>query len=99
MLRHARTAALRCRGCRPRSDSALTAEAEAELNARRKQVVKGYLDAQLGVERASLVRILGSHGAVCKGGAEQAHALMDALLAWKAAGPAPESSTGRESSA
>ena len=52
------------------------------------------MDAQLGVERASLVRILGSHGAVCKGGPEEAKKLLEALLAWKAEGAAAPESRG-----
>ena len=42
------------------------------------------LEDRLGAEKASLVRLLASHGAVCKGGAEDAQKLVDALLVWKA---------------
>jgi hypothetical protein len=46
--------------------------------------VRAFLDDRLGRERASLVRILGSHGVACKGGKEEATALLEALLKWKA---------------
>jgi hypothetical protein len=55
-----------------------------ELQKRQSAALRRWLEDRLGAEKASLVRLLASHGAVCKGGAEEAQKLVDALLVWKA---------------
>lgn len=56
-----------------------------ELQRRQGAALRRWLEGRLGVEKAALVRLLASHGAVCKGGPEEAQKLVDALLLWKAA--------------
>jgi hypothetical protein len=57
-----------------------------ELQQRQAAALRRWLDTRLGHDRAALVRLLASHGAVCKGGPEEAKRLIDALLVWKADG-------------
>ncbi|KAG2494652.1 hypothetical protein HYH03_007168 [Edaphochlamys debaryana] len=62
-------------------------ESKEDLDARKRRIVKEFVDKQLGgagdPDRGALAALLASHGVVVRGGREQAAALMDALAAWK----------------
>mmetsp|Transcript_41271 Transcript_41271/g.78882 ORF Transcript_41271/g.78882 Transcript_41271/m.78882 type:complete len:127 (+) Transcript_41271:242-622(+) len=62
---------------------------QEELAERRAAAVNAMMVEQLGEERGELARILGKHRIMCRGGREEAEALMDALVSWKHRGNLP----------
>jgi len=76
-------------------EGAGTVEEDA-LRLRRAAQLRTFLETRLGSERASLVRLLSRHRVACPGGQEGAHALLESLLVWKAAGVATAGEGGAE---
>ena len=59
---------------------------EKELEQRRAQALRKWLESELGEERTTLMGILAKHRVQVPGGTEDATNLMDELLKWKEGG-------------
>ncbi|GAX83125.1 hypothetical protein CEUSTIGMA_g10551.t1 [Chlamydomonas eustigma] len=55
----------------------------ADVEERKRSIVKAFMSAQLGDEKAHLAQLLQQHGVLVKGGAEEGRKLLEALIEWK----------------
>ena len=67
-------------------DEDMPAQDEEELRRRRARALKSWLEEELGSEKTALMAVLAKHRVQIPGGGDEAKALLDELLEWKADG-------------
>lgn len=73
-------------GAAPVVDEDMPKQDEEELRRRRAQALKSWLEDELGTEKTALMAVLAKHRVQIPGGGDEAKALLEELLEWKAEG-------------
>lgn len=83
-------------GTKPIVEEAMPRQEDEDVRRRRALALRTWLESELGGERTALMTVLAKHRVQIPGGGDEANALVNELLEWKAQGVLEGGGAGEE---
>lgn len=83
-------------GTKPIVEEAMPKQEDDDVRRRRARALRAWLESELGAERTALMTVLAKHHVQIPGGGDEANALVNELLEWKAQGAVHGGGAGEE---